>query len=104
MDLDIKELVKESRAADAEDRRRADLFRKMTQSEAWIEYVRLIDAKLQEFSDQLLMPSGSWDGMVKSEYIKGAMSGLLIARKIASVTIGIGERLSRAQAEDDDDV
>jgi hypothetical protein len=102
---DIEDLRKQSRDADREDLRRAELFRSLVRTEGWQEYIKLLDAKVQAFSDQLLAPAKSVDGMVESEWIKGAMSGLIMARDVASVTIAAIEQLRRSnsdQAEDDD--
>lgn len=102
---DISEITRQGRDADKIDRRRAELFTSMVKTEAWQEYVKLLEAKIQIFSDQLLSPAGSLDGMVKGEWIKGTMSGLIMARDVASATIGAAEELRRTgltQAEGDD--
>jgi len=83
----VEDLLKEARAANKIDQDRANLFRSMLQTEAWRVYVELLELKLQSLSDELLLPAGSVDRMVGLEYVKGAMSGLVIARDLPSVTI-----------------
>jgi hypothetical protein len=101
--LSTDAIQRESRAADRIDRRRAELFRSMTKTEGWKVYMELVEAKIQDFSDQLMQPATSVGSLIASEYIKGAMSGLIMARDIASVTIATAEALQRPQAEDDND-
>lgn len=93
----IEELFKAARAADTEDKERAQLFRSMTGSAAWKAYVELLESKLQTFSEALLAPAGSVDGMVALEYVKGAMSGLVLARDLPSVIIAAMDALIRDQ-------
>lgn len=101
----FEELIRLSREADRIDRRRAELFEPMMKSAAWAEYQSMLKEKIERFSEQLLAPSASMDGMVASEWIKGAMSGLIMARDITSVTLATVEAMrsnGQNQAEDDD--
>jgi hypothetical protein len=80
----------------------------MIATEGWRIYVELLELKLQSFSDELLLPAGSVDRMVGLEYVKGAMSGLVIARDLPSVTIAAmaqlrQEKLQNNLDKDDDD-
>lgn len=77
----------------------------MVKSPAWIEFVSLLETKLQAMSDTLLAPAQSVDMLVGLEYVKGAMSGLIIARDLPSVTIAAMEQLRRERlgSEEDDD-
>ncbi len=56
-------------------------------------------------ADEVLRPARSVDGMVTLEYVKGTMSGLVIARDIPSVTIAGKDQLRTkpVNAEIDDD-
>lgn len=92
---DISEVMKDFRKADKEDRERAELFKAMINSPGWKAYIGVLEAKIQSYSEQLLAPSGGLDGMVASEWVKGAMSGLIMARDVVSVTIAAIEELRR---------
>lgn len=91
----IRELLRDAKSADRLDQERAELFRKMIQSPGWHEYCEILNAKLQGMADQILRQSHSVDEMVALEYVKGAMSGLILARDIPSVTIAAMEQLRR---------
>lgn len=92
---DISEITRLAHEADKIDKRRAELFASMVKTEGWQEYIKLLEAKIQIFSDGLLPPAGSIDGMVKCEWIKGAMGGLIMARDVASATMAAAEELRR---------
>lgn len=107
MDQRVEELLKNARAADRIDREREELFGAMVRSAAWKEYISLLESKIQGMADVILAPSNSVDALVGLEYVKGAMSGLIIARDLPSVTIAAMEQLRRervgAEAESDDE-
>lgn len=101
MDQRVEEqLLKDMRAADKTDKDRKELFEGMVKSKAWQVYVELLNNKLQGMSDDLLRPAGSVDGMVAQEYVKGAMSGLVLARDIPIVTIAAMAQISGQASED----
>ena len=93
LDLKVQELLKDARSADRIDKERAELFAAMLRTAAWLEYVNLLEAKLQGMADEILAPSGSIEGMIRLEYVKGAMSGLVLARDLPSVTIAAMDQL-----------
>jgi hypothetical protein len=99
IDNRMDELLKNARSADKIDRERAELFTAMIKTPAWIEYVSLLNMRLQGFADQVLSPSGSVDAMIGLEYVKGTMSGLVIARDLPSVTIAAMDQLRRGPVE-----
>lgn len=94
-DPKIRELLKDARSADRVDRERAELFGAMIRTAAWQEYIAILEAKLQGMADEILRPSQSVDAMVGMEYVKGAMSGLILARDLPSVIIGAMDQLRR---------
>lgn len=98
----VEELQREGRAANRKDRERAELFEGMLKSPAWLEYVALVDSLLQACADQLVEPASGMDGLVKGEYIKGTMKGLLLAKSICEDTIKAIKQLPRLDAEEDD--
>lgn len=93
----IAELLKQSRAADKEDRENAELFEKMLQTPAWKAYQMMLSRKIQQFGDQMLAPAGGIDGCVALEFVKGALSGLVIARDLPSFTIAAAKELPKAE-------
>lgn len=94
-DPKIQELLRDARAADKIDRERAELFGALIKSQGWQEYIAILEARLQGMADEILKPSGSIDAMVGLEYVKGAMSGLILARDIPSVIIAAMDQLRR---------
>lgn len=83
----LDELQKVSREARKIDRERADLFTVLLRHPAWLAYVELLDSQIQARADIVLAPSGSVDGAIVQEYVKGAMSGLILARDLPSTII-----------------
>lgn len=81
------ELLKQARTADKIDKERADQFRALTRHPGWALYQELIMARVQLFADRITAPAGSVDGAFALEWVKGAMSGLILARDLPSVTI-----------------
>lgn len=103
MDQRIEELLREARKARKIDIERAELFASLIRQPGWLAYMEILEAKIQALADEVLAPSKSVDGMVTLEYVKGAMSGLIMARDIPSVTIAAkGELLSESVNEEDD--
>jgi hypothetical protein len=94
-DPKIRELLREAKSADRQDQERAELFGAMIRSAAWHQYVEILNAKLQGMADELIKPSKSVDELVALEYVKGTMSGLILARDLPSVTIAAMEQLRR---------
>ena len=107
MDSRVEQLLKDAKNADRIDRERAEMFVSMVKGPAWREYISLLEAKIQGFADVILAPSPSIDALVGLEYIKGTMSGLILARDLPSVTIAAMEQLrlerSSEQGSEDDD-
>lgn len=100
MDRQVEELLKNARAANKVDKDRKELFEGMIKSKAWQAYVELLNMKLQMLSDDLLSPAGSIDRLISQEYIKGAMSGVVIARDIPAVTIAAMAEITSASEDD----
>lgn len=99
----IEELLKNARAAAKVDRERVELFEKMITTPGWEVYIVLLNAKIQMFADQLMNPCGSVDECVAQEYVKGAMSGLIMARDIPDAIIAAKDQLRTISAEEDED-
>lgn len=83
----ISDLLKEARAADKIDTERAEKFQGLLAHPGWSIYQDLLNARIQLFADAVMGPAGSVDGAIALEWIKGAMSGVILARDLPSVTI-----------------
>lgn len=81
------ELLESARKADKIDKERIQFFEAMVKSPGWPIYLELLNLRIQAFADAVLAPAGSVDGAVALEYVKGTMSGLVIARDLPSVII-----------------
>lgn len=101
VDLVREELNKIAKAANKEDRERAALFAVLVNSPGWKAYVLMLERKMQEKADRILQPSRNIDGCVELEYEKGALSGLVIARDLPSVTIAAAKELRQAELENE---
>lgn len=93
----IEDILSQSRAADSEDRARAEQFRDLVRTEGWKTFETLLQARVQAFGDQLLLPLESADGALRQEWIKGAISGLLLAISLPASTIS---SMNAATSED----
>lgn len=83
----IEDLLKTSREATKIDKKRAELFEAMTRMEGWKIYVELLEQRIQVFADTVLQPASSVDNAIALEYVKGAMSGVIMARDLPSVIV-----------------
>lgn len=84
----LEELARESRAAEKIDRERAELFAVLVKSKGWELYVELLNGLMQSRADALMLPATSIESILGQEHIKGALSGLLMARDLPSVIMG----------------
>lgn len=96
-----EELLKIAQAANKEDREDATLFEVMIKTPAWQAYVKRLQRRMQTEGDAILGPAQSVDGMVALEYRKGALSGLVIARDLPSVTIQAAKELRQPEGNSD---
>jgi hypothetical protein len=84
----MDELISAGRRADEEDKKLIDNMTRLTRSHDFAMYVnRVLGPRIEQFGSALLEPSGSQDGMVRSEFMKGALYGLCLARDLPSVII-----------------
>lgn len=97
----IADLLKEGKKADKLDKERVELFMLLLKHPAWPLYVTLLDSKIQAFADAVMSPASSVDGAVALEYVKGAMSGLIIARDLPSITVAAMKAAIPASGEDE---
>lgn len=83
----IEELHRNAKLANRIDNERVEAFTALLKHPGWEVYQELLNAKIQAYSDALMSPAGSVDGAVALEWVKGAMSGVILARDLPSVTI-----------------
>lgn len=89
----MDELVKEGRKADLEDKKLVENMERLVKSHDFDMYVRqVLGPRIENFGSGLLEPSGSQDGMVRSEFMKGALYGLCLARDLPSVIISATQK------------
>lgn len=103
MDQRVEDLLREARKASRIDRERIEQFEGLIRSPGWSTYLQVLEAKIQMLADEVLSPAKSVDGMVGLEYVKGAMSGLIMARDIPSVTIAAKPDLIPVGADEEED-
>lgn len=97
----LRDMMKEAKKADAADLALMQALELMVKNIGWGRYQTLLNSKITMFSEQLLMPSGGLDGLVASEFIKGAMFGLVLARDQPQVIIdAMKQQFGSAQAEE----
>lgn len=97
----LQQLLDASRKANREDRELAQAMERMCATEEWRLFVtKLLNSRLQIFSDTLLQPAGGVDGMVRCEFVKGAMFGLTLARDLPSISIESLATLPGGQYDD----
>jgi len=100
----FEELLKTSRQADREDRELTEFMQSLVASPAWRAYNgRVLGPRLQSFGEILLQPSGSEDGAWRSEFVKGALYGLCLARDLPSVIIASMKKPTPAEDGPDED-
>lgn len=103
LDQRVKELVEEARKANREDLSRIELFEGLQRHPGWAAYVELLNARIQTLADSVLAPSGSVDGAIALEYVKGTMSGVIIARDLTSIIIAAKDQIHPLDQEEVED-
>lgn len=83
----ISELQKAARSADKIDRERMEHFRGLLKHPGWALYQELLNIRVQLYADAVMAPSGSVNGAIALEWVKGAMSGVILSRDLPAVII-----------------
>lgn len=84
----VEDLLRASRKADEEDKKLVENLTRLVQNHDFNMYLQqVLGPRIQTFGATLLEPSESHDGMVRSEFVKGALYGLCLARDLASVIV-----------------
>lgn len=98
----VEKLVREARKADKEDQVLADAMGRLLSSQDFQTYLtKLIYPRIMAFGTALTAPAGSLDGLVTSEYIKGTLCGLCLARDLPSVIIQAMSEVRKTQENTD---
>lgn len=93
-----EELLKQARAANKEDRERAEVFQSLLKHPGWTLYASLLNSQLQSCAENLMLPREELrEGKMNSEYLKGTMRGLIMARDLPSATIAGIEQLRTSE-------
>lgn len=82
-----EELLKSSREANTQDRKRKDAFEGMVKTPGWKLYQELLNTMVEQRGMVILSPAGSADAAVALEFVKGSMNGLILARDLPSLII-----------------
>ena len=98
----ISELEKIAKTADKVDRERLDHFRGLLKHPGWAVYQELLNIRVQLYADAVMAPCRSVDGAIALEWVKGAMSGVILSRDLPGVTIAAMEATVPATDGDDD--
>lgn len=86
-------LLQDSKKADQEDKKLIENMKRLVASHDFDMFCRqVLGPRIQDFGATLLQPAGSVDGMVKAEFVKGALFGLCLARDLPSVIISTTQK------------
>lgn len=100
----FEELLKESRKATKEDVQLIEQLETLVRHPGWGPYVvQVLGKRIQDIGELILQPAGSTSGMVRTEYIKGVMYGLCLARDLPSVIIASMKDIHPLRENTDDD-
>lgn len=83
----FEELQRQGKSADILDKERAEQFQALVNHPGWKIYQELLNFRIQNYADAVMAPAGGVDGAIALEWVKGAMSGVILARDLPSVTI-----------------
>lgn len=84
----IEELLRQSRQAKQEDLALGDAMERLVRNPDFAVYLRfVIGSRIDAFGQSLLEPAGGLDGLVRSEFLKGAMYAFCLARDLPSVIV-----------------
>lgn len=99
----IEQLTKEGKKADQQDREKSEALAVLLRHPGWQVYTEMLNARIQLHSDVVLRPATSIDGAIGLEYVKGAMSGLILARDLPRVIVEAMKAAGIHNTDGDDD-
>ncbi len=84
----FQELLKASRQATKEDLELVEAMEALCRTPGWRIFVsRVLAPRVQGVGELILQPAGSTSGAWRTEFLKGALYGLCLARDMPSVII-----------------
>lgn len=84
----FEELLKASRKARREDIELGEAMERLLASKDFQVYLsKVIGSRLESYGQVLLEPAGGRDGLVRGEFVKGAMFAFCLARDLPSVIV-----------------
>lgn len=96
----LEGLLKTSRQATQDDRKLVESMERLLKNPDFTTYLRkVVDVRMELFVERISQPSESIDGMVKSEFLKGALFAFCLCRDLPSVIVTV----ARQQEIQDDD-
>lgn len=99
----IAQLAQEAKKAQQEDIKLAEAMRRLLQNNDFLLYrMSILGKRIDSFGQELLEPSGGMDGLVRSEFLKGALFAFCLARDIPSVIVSAMEE-AKPTSEDGDE-
>lgn len=89
------ELREQSRAADREDKELGELMQGLVKHPGWAAFTTLLNKNMQGAADTLMQSEQQLvAGGSNSEYVKGTMRGLMVARDLPYASIATMKSLS----------
>lgn len=103
-------LLKQGKKADAEDKELAEILGALIKHPGWPTFAAALTRRIQGCSDLLLKPVAGLDGTYYVEWLKGCMSGMILARdlpqliveQMAEVAMPQGQGQTYEDEEDED--
>lgn len=99
----IRELLKDSRAADKVDKELATAMQGLISRPEWQSYYALLQRQIETRGTVILAPAEGVDGAMLLEHVKGTMRGLLLAQNLPSLIINAMQTSASATDGEDDD-
>lgn len=100
---DIEELLRLSREQGRQDRELLSLFETLPRNAAFQAYIGLLNTLLGSKTGEVIAASGGVDGVIRAEYVKGSMFGMILARDLVPTIIAQMKQGQLAEGDEDDD-
>lgn len=97
-----QEIGSEQRAQALQVRKDAELFRSLMAHSGWPRYLAMIEAVGNNYQKTLMTPLNTSFESVKTEFAKGALTGLSLAAQLPSLKIKEAAELSSKPDTDDE--
>lgn len=101
MDKTTKEIANSQRKDRTTVKADAELMQSLIKHPGWPRYMAMIEAVGQNFNNQMMQPLVNVMEVTKTEYAKGALTGLSVAASLPSAKIREASDLSNQSADDE---